>query len=63
MGFKLTVTTQEKDLGVTADSSMKTSAPCTEAIRNKKKNPTPQTKNVWLNRIKNNTKNAINAMA
>lgn len=36
MGFKLTVTTQEKDLGVTADSSMKTSALCTEAIRKKK---------------------------
>jgi len=36
MDFKLTVTTQEKDLGVTADSSMKTSAPCTEAIKKKK---------------------------
>lgn len=55
MGFKLTVTTQEKDLGVTADSSMKTSAPRTEAI---KKN---QPQNVRLNRIKNNTNNVINA--
>lgn len=36
MGFKLTVTTQEKDLGVTADSSMKTSALCAEAIRKKR---------------------------
>lgn len=55
MGFKLTVTTQEKDLGVTADSSMKTSALCTEAI--KKKEP----KNARLNKIKNNTNNVINA--
>lgn len=53
MGFKLTVTTQEKDLGVTADSSMKTSAPCTS----KKKNQ----KNARLNKIKNNTNNVINA--
>lgn len=37
MGFKLTVTTQEKDLGVTVDSSTKTSAPRTEAIKKKKK--------------------------
>lgn len=48
MGFKLTVTTQEEDLGVTADSSMKTSAPCTEAIKiiitikNLKKKRTPK---------------------
>lgn len=55
MGFKLTVTTQEKDLGVTADSSMKTSAPRTEAIKK------TQTQNVRLNRIKNNTNNVINA--
>lgn len=56
MGFKLTVTTQEKDPGVTADSSMKTSAPRTEAIKKIK-----EQKNVRLNRIKNNTKNVINA--
>lgn len=59
MGFKLTVTTQEKDLGVTVDSSMKTSAPRTEAIKKKKEKKEP--KNVMLNRIKNNTKNVTNA--
>lgn len=56
MGFKLTVTTQEKDLGVTVDSSMKTSAP-RRGHQKKKKQP----KNARLNRIKNNTKNVTNA--
>lgn len=57
MGFKLTVTTQEKDLGVTVDSSMKTSAPRRGHQKKKKRQP----KTARLNRIKNNTKNVTNA--
>jgi len=33
LNLKLIVTTEEKDLGVAADSSLKTSAQCTEAVK------------------------------